>query len=141
MASITFNGVYPLLYSYPTVYASYPPASYLNIYPNTIAGGFLRGANLIVSGGAAVLLTTAQLQQFAGTIRMHLSTGSINQTINGVQVVSSGTTSINITVSGNTINVPNNDAALIASAVLRYTVTGAPPQQTGGSMPYYDLNA
>ena len=140
MASITFGGQYPLIYSYPTVYASYPPASYLNIYPNTITGGFLRGANFIVSGGAAVKLTTAQLQQFGNAIQMHLATGSVNQTINGIQVATSGA-GVNITVSGNTINVPNSDAALIASAVLRYTVTGAPPQQTGNAMPYFDFTA
>jgi hypothetical protein len=137
MASITFGGVYPNLYSYPTYYASYPPPTYLNVYPNTVTGGFQRGANFIVSGGTAVLLTTAQLQTFANAIRMHLATGNTNTTINGISVVTSGS-GVNVTVSGNTIFLANSDAASLASAVLRYTVTGAPPQQTGGASAPFD---
>ena len=142
MASITFGGRYPTLYSYPKYYPSYPPPSYLNVYSFVSTGGYLRGANLIVSRGTAVLLTTNQLQTFANAIRQHLATGSTNVTVNGVQVVTSGA-GVNITVSGNTLNLPNNDAAELASRVLRYTVTGAEPQDTGQGAPMnsYDLNA
>ena len=143
MASITLLGRYPTLYSYPKFYASYPPASYLNVYSFISTGGFLRGASIVVSGGTAVLLTTTQLQTFASAIRQHLATGSTNVTVNGVQVVTSGA-GVNITVSGNTINLPNNDAAELATRVLRYTVTGAEPQQTGQADPgmnFYDPNA
>jgi hypothetical protein len=141
MSAITFQGQYPNIYTYPTFYVSYPPASYFNVYPFVSTGGFLRGANLIVSGGSAVRLTTVQLQQFANAIRMHLTTGSTNTTINGVQVVTSGS-GVNITVSGNTILIPNDDAADLATRVLRYTVTGAPPQVTGaGPINFFDPSA
>lgn len=140
-AAVTYQNRYPDIYAYPGFLGTSPASTYINLYSFVSTGGFLRGANVVVSNGTAVLLTTAQLQQFANAIRMHLATGSTNVTVNGAQVQTSGA-GVNVTAGGNTINLANSDAANLASNVLRYTVTGAPPQQTGGgAMSFYDLNA
>ena len=142
-AAITYQSRYPDVYAYPGSLGTFgiPASTYLNVYSFISTGGFLRGASFIVSGGTAVLLTTAQLQTFANAVRMHLATGSVNQNVNGIQVQTSGS-GINVTVSGNTVFLANSDASSLASAVLRYTVTGAPPQQTGSAPTNsYDLNA
>src|SRR6201984_3928830 len=100
-AAITYQSRYPDVYAYPGPLGTFgiPASTYLNLYSFVSTGGYLRGASVIVSGGTAVLLTTAQLQQFANAIRMHLATGSTNVTVNGVQVQTSGT-SVNITAGG-----------------------------------------
>jgi len=142
-AAITYLSRYPDVYAYPGALSTFgvPASTYLNVYSHVSTGGFLRGANVVVSGGTAVLLTTTQLQQFGTAIRMHLATGNTNTTVNGVQVQTSGA-GVNITAGGNTVFLGNADAANLATLVLLYTVTGGPLQQTGGGpMNFYDLNA
>lgn len=142
-AAITYQSRYPDVYAYPGPLGTFgiPASTYLNLYSFISTGGFLRGANLVASGGTAVHLTTTQLQQFANAIRMHLTTGSVNQTINGVQVQTSGA-GVNVTVSGNTVFLGNSDAANLASQVLSYTVTGQPPQWQGsGPSNFFDPNS
>ena len=142
-AAITYQSRYPDVYAYPGPLGTFgiPASTYLNVYSFVSTGGYLRGASVVVSGGTGVLLTTTQLQQCANAIRMHLATGSTNVTINGVQVQTSGA-SLNVTAGGQTITLANSDAANLASNVLLYTVTGAPPQQAGGGpMNAFDLNA
>lgn len=140
-AAITYLNRYPDVFAFPGPVGTPPASTYINLYSFVSTGGFLRGANVVVSNGTAVLLTTAQLQTLANSIRMHLATGNTNVTVNGVQVQTSGV-NLNVTAGGQTITLANSDAANLASNVLLYTVTGAPPQQAGGGpMNAFDLNA
>lgn len=138
MASIPNAGVYPLVYTIGS------GTSYLNVYQNFDRWAF-RGAYVGVPNSGSlytVKLSTAQLQSLGNAIRMHLSTGVVNQTINGVQVVSNGA-SLNVVVAAVsfTITLAPNDAANLATALLQYVVTGAPPQPaSGGPSNFFDPN-
>jgi hypothetical protein len=129
MATVTYQGTYPLIYSFGS------GASYLNVYQAPWHWGGFKGAYVGVPNSGAlytVSVTNEQIQQIGNAIRLHLATGSVNQTVNGVQVVSSGTTSINVVVAAVsfTINLGNSDAANLAQSCLQYVSTGAPHQQT-----------
>jgi hypothetical protein len=124
MASTTYQGLYPLIYTFGS------GASYLNLYPTPWHWGGYRGASLGVPNSGSlygVALTNDQIQALGNAIRLHLATGSVNQTISGVQVASSGTTSINVVVAAVsfTINLGNADAANLAMACLQYVSTGS----------------
>ena len=126
-AAITYQGRYPDIY---TSFFDNGP-NYVNLYSVLASRSGYKGAVLGVPNGGSVFgvtLTNDQVQALGNAIRLHLATGSVNQTINGVQIVSSGTTSINVVVAAVsfTINLTNGDAANLAQAALQFVSSGAP---------------
>jgi hypothetical protein len=139
MSSVSYLGTYPLVFSIGS------GASYLNAYQIPDNWGGYRGLYIGVPSGGSVStikLSTAQVQSMGAAIRQHLSTGLTNQTFSGIQVVSSGTASVNIVVAAVpfTINLTNDQASQLAQALLLYVSTGQPPQAKTGGSNYYDPN-
>jgi len=122
-----FHNSGPEIFFYPWDYAS---ATYLKLVAVKTAqfGSFAFVSASITNQTGSVTLTNDQVQALGNAIRMHLSTGSVNKTIGGVQVVTHDANSVDITVSGTTTNLDNDSAAGLADGALRYVVTKQPPQ-------------
>jgi hypothetical protein len=107
-------------------------ANYLKVFAIPVtpwASITVSGAYIVVPNGGSpytVTMTADQLRLIANAITHHLSTGSVNSTVNGVAVVTDGGTGgVDVTVAAvsYTYLLTNDQARQLAAALNHYCTT------------------